>query len=348
MTTWIKNAWYMAGWASELDGDGFLSRTILGQPLVLYRCEDGSVAVLEDRCCHRHAPLSKGRREGDCLRCMYHGLKFAADGICVEAPGQETIPAAMRVRAFPAVERQTLVWVWMGEAALADPATIPSWPYLTDPAWRNLEGYIHYQADYRLIVDNLLDFSHLAYVHENSIGNAGHATEKASLERIPEGLRVTKLAPNEVAAPHYKKFGGFSGNVDRWNIYDWHVRGNLLLLEGGADEVGKGGHLGDRRTAVEFRHISALSPETETTTHYFFAQSHNFAIESSEITRQVHEAVYNAFLEDKDMIAAQQKNIARQPHAPMQATVHDAALLHIRRRIDAAITQETRAKQAAE
>ncbi len=345
---WIKNAWYVAGWASELDGDGFLSRIILGQPLVLYRCEGRQVAVLEDRCCHRAAPLSRGRREGDCLRCMYHGLKFAADGACVEIPGQQSIPPAMRVRSFPAVEQQTLVWVWMGEAALADPTAIPYWPYLTDPGWRNLEGYIHYQADYRLIADNLLDFSHLAFVHENSIGNASQATEKAQLERIPAGLRVTKLAPNEPPAPHFRKFGGFTTNVDRWNLYDWHVAGNVMLMDGGAEAVGKGGHQGPRETAVQFRHMTALTPETETTTHYFFAQSHDFAIDRPEVTQQVHDTVANAFLEDKAMIEAQQRNITRAPNRPMQAISHDAALFHVRQRIDAAITAEAGLKQAAE
>ena len=88
----LCNCWYVAGWSHDIVAGSLVSRTILGEPIVLYRKADGGVAALEDRCCHRMAPLTRGRIEGDDLRCMYHGLKFAPDGRCIEIPGQKLIP----------------------------------------------------------------------------------------------------------------------------------------------------------------------------------------------------------------------------------------------------------------
>src|SRR5215475_13117307 len=118
---WIANAWYVAAWSHELKAGQLLARTIIDQPLVLYRTGSGEIVALEDRCCHRFAPLSLGRLEGDDLRCMYHGLKFARDGRCIEIPGQKLIPQSACVRGYPVAQRGSWVWLWMGEPALADP-----------------------------------------------------------------------------------------------------------------------------------------------------------------------------------------------------------------------------------
>ena len=115
----LRNAWYMAGWDYELD-TGLFGRTIMNEPIAFFRDASGKVNAVEDRCCHRLAPLSLGRIEGDALRCMYHGLKFDAAGTCIDIPGQERIPASMKVRSFPIVEKQKLIWIWMGDPALAD------------------------------------------------------------------------------------------------------------------------------------------------------------------------------------------------------------------------------------
>jgi nitrite reductase/ring-hydroxylating ferredoxin subunit len=137
---WIRNAWYVAAWSHEVANEGLLARTIMNDPLVLYRIGNGSVVAMEDRCCHRLAPLSLGRREGDDLRCMYHGLKFGPDGRCNEIPGQTTIPAKAVVRGYPVVERGSWVWVWMGEAARADVSQIPETIATTDRDWNIQTG----------------------------------------------------------------------------------------------------------------------------------------------------------------------------------------------------------------
>lgn len=87
----LRNCWYVAAWDHEIGPEQLFQRTILGQSLLLFRTSAGNVVALDNKCCHRHAPLSLGRREGDCVRCMYHGLKFGPDGKCVEIPGQTAI-----------------------------------------------------------------------------------------------------------------------------------------------------------------------------------------------------------------------------------------------------------------
>jgi len=116
--TFLKNAWYAASWSSSLGAEP-MERTITSEFVVLYRRADGTPVALEDRCCHRALPLSLGRIEGDDIRCGYHGLRFAPTGVCVEVPGQSTIPPGAEVRSYPVVERWNTVWIWMGEAAAA-------------------------------------------------------------------------------------------------------------------------------------------------------------------------------------------------------------------------------------
>lgn len=148
------NAWYAAAWDAEVK-QALLPRTICGKHVVMYRKADGSIAALEDACWHRLVPLSKGRLEGDTVVCGYHGLKFSPQGRCTFMPSQETINPSACVRAYPAVERHRFIWLWMGDPALADPATIPDMHWNHDPAWAGDGKTIQVKCDYRLVVDNL-------------------------------------------------------------------------------------------------------------------------------------------------------------------------------------------------
>jgi phenylpropionate dioxygenase-like ring-hydroxylating dioxygenase large terminal subunit len=170
MTTFLMNSWYVAAWDYELADGKLLARTILEEPVVLYKGESGRVVALDNRCCHRGAKLSNGRMEGDDVRCMYHGLKFDPSGKCIQIPGQENIPPKLGVRSYPVVERDHLVWIWMGDADKANPGDILDFPCLRDPRWKGIPGYLHYDANYLLIVDNLSDFAHLAFVHTRTLG----------------------------------------------------------------------------------------------------------------------------------------------------------------------------------
>src|ERR1700712_489970 len=164
MADFIRNAWYAGAWSHELTTENMLARKLLSENVLFMRSSSGEVTALRDRCSHRFAPLSLGRREGDQVRCMYHGLVFNGEGKCTQEPGRKGVSPNTDIRKYPVVERYRLAWIWMGEAALADPDLIPDCHFQDDPGWASVPAYIHYKADYKLILDNLLDFSHLTFV----------------------------------------------------------------------------------------------------------------------------------------------------------------------------------------
>ena len=343
----IKNTWYVVAWDHEVGSEGFFARTIIGVPVLLMRKGDGELIAMEDRCCHRGAPLSVGRREGDCVRCAYHGLKFDSAGQCVEAPGQERIPPQARVRTFPVVQRHRWIWIWMGEPSRADPALIPDTQWLDHPDWRSLAGYIHYDVNYLLICDNLLDFSHLPFVHPTTLGGSSdYAAARAKVERLQNGVRITRWAKDTDPPPFARAVRDWDGKVDRWNIYNFTIPATLLM-DSGMAPAGQGAEEGNRDGALEFRGCQAITPETENSTHYFFAHPHNFSIDQPEVTRSIHQSVVSAFDEDRAIITAQQRNLALDPDFKMVPFGVDAALNQFRWIVNRRLEQEAREAQEA-
>ncbi|WP_162578060.1 aromatic ring-hydroxylating dioxygenase subunit alpha [Variovorax sp. PBS-H4] len=335
----LRNCWYVVAWDHEIPADGLFNRTVIGEPLLLFRRADGTIVALEDRCCHRLAPLSKGRKEGDCVRCGYHGLKFDAEGICIEVPGLDSVPPRARVRSYPVALRHAWVFVWMGDPALADQALLPDNFSCDHPGWRNVPGYLHYDTPYLLICDNLLDFSHLSYVHEKTLGGStAIAQARPVIDKIPRGLRVTRKVKDVPPPAYWARARDFGGNhVDRWFIYDFVLPGTLLMHSGGRPA---GDAEGDMRRAVELHSCQTLTPETETSTHYFFQQSHRAELGGEWLTQMIHDGLIVAFNEDRDMITAQARNIERAPEAPMLPLAMDAALVQFRRLLAQAIDAE--------
>ncbi|AOY96960.1 LysR family transcriptional regulator [Cupriavidus sp. USMAA2-4] len=343
----IRNTWYVAGWDKEVGPSELFARTIIGIPVLMYRDAQGKVVALEDRCCHRGAPLSIGRREGDCVRCLYHGLKFDTGGRCVEAPAQQRIPPQAKVRTFPVVERHRWLWIWMGDAEAADPSLIPDTHWLDDPAWRSLDGYIHYDVNYLLIADNLLDFSHLPFVHPTTLGGSeDYASVQPQVERLEDGVRITRWTLGTEAPPFARQVKQWPGKVDRWNIYNFTLPA-ILVMDSGMAPAGTGAPEGHRVDAAEFRGCQALTPETEHSTHYFFAHPHNFAIDQPEVTRSIHESVVAAFAEDRDIITAQQRSLALEPDFKMIPFSIDAALSQFRWAVARRLEDEARQRAAS-
>jgi vanillate O-demethylase monooxygenase subunit len=336
----IRNCWYVVAWEHEVPADGLFKRTVIGEPLLLMRTAAGAVVALEDRCCHRLAPLSKGRKEGDCVRCGYHGMLFDAGGACVEIPGLERVPPKARVRAYPVAVRNRWVFVWMGDAARADPALLPDNFSCDHPGWKNLPGYMHYDTPYLLICDNLLDFSHLSYVHEKTLGGStAIAHARPEIEAVARGIRVTRRVADVPAPPFYLRMRPALAGVqlDRWFVYDFLLPGTLLMHSGGQPTAGAAGGAGD---AITLHSCQTLTPETATSTHYFFQQSHPAEVGDETLTRTIFDALIGAFNEDRDMITAQAQSIAGSPGVAMLPLAMDAALLQFRRLVDEALAAE--------
>lgn len=335
----LRNGWYAALWAKDLQ-DKPLARTFLNDKVVLFRTESGRAAALEDQCCHRAAPLSLGEVVGECLQCGYHGLKFDEAGQCVEVPGQAHVPPEARVRSYPVEERWNVVWIWMGEAALADPADIPEIPWLDDPGWTTTPGYIHVATNYQFILDNLLDVTHVAYVHKNTLaGDPAEATTPTRTERLPNGVRVGRWLLDVAPPPLFAKAGGFEGKVDRWQFVTWHPPASVYLDVGCAEE-GTGAPEGDRSKGISIWSNHLITPETEESSHYMFAFARNFALGDPDMSKLLYDGTLVTFMEDADMLTALQANRKGGSLEGLIDVNADAAQLQARRMLDALIGAE--------
>jgi phenylpropionate dioxygenase-like ring-hydroxylating dioxygenase large terminal subunit len=329
----LTNCWYVAAWDEELADGSLLARTILEQPVLLYRGASGRVVALDNRCCHRGAKLSNGRREGDDIRCMYHGLKFDPTGRCIQIPGQDNVPKGLGVKSYPVVERQMLVWIWMGDPAQADPEKIVDIPYLADAAWRGKQGYLHYDANYLLIVDNLSDFAHLAFVHAKTLGGSeeyAFKTKPVAVERLEDGFRVERWHMNADCPPFHRKVVRNLDKVDRRNIGRMYVPG-VFFLESLFGPAGRGLDKGNREGAKEYRNCQFFTPETRRSTHFFWNYLHDYDLHDPAIALSLYDSMVEGFMEDKFIIEGQQQVLDADPAFEFHAIVADAPLAHFRR-----------------
>jgi phenylpropionate dioxygenase-like ring-hydroxylating dioxygenase large terminal subunit len=303
-----RNAWYMAGWDKDVPPGEVVAMTILGQPLALARDDQGAVFAMEDRCPHRAAPLSKGKCEQGGIRCWYHGVRFAADGRAVEIPGQDTIPPALKVRTFPVVERHAAIWVWMGDPALANPDQIVDFVGYRNPAWAMTPGRLDYVAPARLIHDNLLDLSHIAYVHKDTFAGgsddsaSGWLSSKVTNITLPNGVAVERA--NCGMPPNANSGLGANRSGDLWNRYEFTVPGVFILTTerypAGTIDPANMARCPGQSLLTTFT-CQAVTPLTADTACYFFAFGSNDPAKQ-DFFADLGRA---AFLEDKVMIEAQ-------------------------------------------
>lgn len=342
----LQNAWYVAAWDDEV-GREPLGRTILNQPIVLYRTAAGAPVALYDRCCHRMLPLSMGTVIGDDLRCNYHGLLYDSSGTCVRVPGQAEVPPGARVRSFPVVERWHWIWIWMGEPGLADESLIPNWTWCTDPQWKLTKGNdaapLYIKCNYQLITENLMDVTHIIYVHESTIGTeAMFDYPDIKVERLDRAVRMSRWILDRPAAPFYQWAGRFDGNVDRWLVTQTEMPCHTVN-DVGCAPVGTGARDGDRSKAIEFKVLNLPTPETERTTHYFYARVRRFAIDDREMDQAFRDKFDTVFREDRSVLEAQQRRIDGAPEAPSIDINADAAGLATRRMLRSMIEEEAAA-----
>jgi phenylpropionate dioxygenase-like ring-hydroxylating dioxygenase large terminal subunit len=292
---YVRNCWYVIAWDHEIPTDGLFTRTVLDEPILVYRTSGGELVALRDRCCHRLAPLSQGRREGDCVRCGYHGLLFDATGRCIEIPGSDSVPDKARVQRYPIALKNKWVFVWMGDPARADPALLPDNFSCDSPEWDYVPGYLHYDTPQELVCDNLLDFSHLSYVHEHTLGGStAIARARPTIEAVPRGIRVTRHIHDVPSPPYYRETRGIDYNLDRWFIYDFVLPGTLLMDSGGRPS---GQSVGDHGGGVRHHSCQTVTPETDRSTHYFFQQARHVSEGDHSIAENAYRVLCRAFEE---------------------------------------------------
>jgi vanillate O-demethylase monooxygenase subunit len=283
-----------------------LARRIAGQPLFLYRLHDGSLAALLDRCPHRFAPLSKGTRDGDKVVCGYHGLTFTPDGRCAHNPFGERIPAGATVPSFAVVERDGIAWVWAGDAAAAEPSRIPDFSFVPDTTHsRTVRGYTLMQANYAYGTDNLLDLSHIEFVHKGTFAGqgvifAGQHSVTVEGETLHSNWWMPDIAPPSVAQGVFPP----DAKVDHWLDMRWNAPASMRL------HVGVTPHGAPREAGFEVPQAHILTPADEHTTHYFWSSTRFNDLDNPAVDAMLLALFGEAFdLEDKPMIEAAYDNV---------------------------------------
>lgn len=307
----VRNAWYVAGWGHEI-ADAPVGRRICGEPIVLFRGPDGSAAALRDSCAHRGAPLSLGAVVPRGIRCNYHGVVFGPDGRCVEIPGQDVISRKARVPCFPTHEKNRMIWIWMGDPERADPAEIPDYPIHDQPQrWPTTFGMLPCKANYLLLVDNLLDATHLAYVHAGSVGGASpgvHFRAESAMQLTPNGLRLDRLMPGSPAPPVYNNCVPFAGPVDRWQEFEFKAP---AVVEQYSGAVEAGASRQDWAcTRFDMRIFHAITPVNDTASYYFYSVSNGHKVDDPSANEQIAAEIARTLVEDKTIVEAQQERLS--------------------------------------
>ena len=303
----IKNSWYVAAESHEVTNK-LRGRTICGDPVVLFRSEDGTPAALEDRCCHRHLPLSLGKRVGNAIQCGYHGLEFDASGACVSVPGQSRVPPGASVRSYPVVERYRYIWIWPGDTDKANPELIPDYHWNEDPNWVSNTGYFYVEGNHQLLVDNLLDLSHVQFVHATTLGADGVTDAPLDTQRVADRIHIDRWIMDKPPPGMFAGAGNFLGNVDRWQLITWTAPTHVVI-DAGCANAGTGARDGNRDEGITVYSNHTITPETEKSCHYFWHHARNYRLEDHKLTSFLAKAAGTAFGEDVDILAAQQHSI---------------------------------------
>ena len=338
----LKNTWYVACSLADL-GDKPLGRTICNEKMVFFRGPEGRVAAVEDFCPHRGAQMSLGKVCNGRLVCGYHGLEMGCDGKTVHMPGQR-VHAFPRVKHYAVVERYGFVWVWPGDQALADPAQMPVFEFFDNPAWAYGGGLYHVKADYRLMIDNLMDLTHETYVHATTIGQP-EIDETPCKTTIDGDLVVTQRHMENIQAPPFwqmaMKANGLdpTAKVDRWQICRFTPPSHIMI-DVGVALAGRGGFDAPAECKSYSVVVDFITPETETSHWYHWGMARNFKPDDAQLTDSIRQGQGKIFSEDLQMLELQQQNLSRWPDRKLLMLNIDAGGVQSRRVIDRWLARE--------
>jgi vanillate O-demethylase monooxygenase subunit len=319
----------------------------MGEDIVVYRKENGDPAALEDSCPHRKLPLSMGRLHGDEVECGYHGLTFDCAGACTKVPGQQRIPPSVKVKSYPVLDRFGLVWIWMGDPALASEDKLFPVEHYGEAGWTVSRGpAIDIDCDYLLITDNLLDPSHVAWVHQSSFAAKGTEDTPLSVEANDTGVIVSRWMMDQEVAPLYRPLVQFTGRCDRLQHYEVRFPSHAIIIArfapAGEGGPGKPAH---RDTFLMYSY-NFMTPVDEGVSRYYYFQIRNVHPGDAAISELMANGVRAAFLEDKAVLEACQKGLAAARTRPVDLAI-DAGPLRFRKLLDRLIAREQEEAAAA-
>lgn len=336
-----RQQWYVAGHSEDF-GRNLSSRWILGDPICFYRRRDGVLTALVDRCIHRQMPLSLGRLKGDDLECGYHGILYSYDGRALDIPSQRAVPPACRVHNYPLKESGGFVWIWMGDPERADEGLIPAHPWLDSPEWTVVRGSLHMDARAQLINENLLDLSHVSYLHPESIGTAEVASAPVSTNFEARSVRVTRLMEGIESPALFVKAMGLEGRIDREQVAEFIAPGFHIthVLAKSADPASD--------KVCRHKAVHCITPEHENSAHYIWALTRDYALGNEEVDHLWREGVPVVFRQDIAAVEAIERVLsAYAPGHPLELNIKvDAGPLRARRIIQQMVAEEAEAQTA--
>jgi phenylpropionate dioxygenase-like ring-hydroxylating dioxygenase large terminal subunit len=336
----LRNAWYVAAWERDV-GEAPYATTILGDRVAIYRGAGGTYGALADACPHRKVPLSMGCVQGDNIECGYHGLVFDSAGLCVKIPGNDRPPPGAQVHSYPIEPRYGLLWIWMGDPSLADPADIFEAEHWDDPAWGSTRGDdMTMGCNYLHITDNLLDPSHVAWVHPGSFAGDGAGETPLQITIADDGVTSWRWMTHAAPAPIYAPYLQFGGNCDRKQQYEVRYPSNALIVAFLAP-AGTGGE--DKPLHPDtfiMESFNFLTPVDESTTRYFWFQLYNVAPGDADVSYRLGASVRGAFEEDKVILEASQRGMA-ESSTPSINLRTDTGGIRFRRRLAQMIEAES-------
>lgn len=306
----LRNCWYVAGWSKDY-GQSLKAQTLLSENIVFYRQADGKPAALEDACPHRKLPLSMGKLEDDHVVCGYHGLTFDCTGNCIDSPTQRGMtPRRAVVRSYPVVDRYRLLWIWMGDPEKANPDEIFEIENFDNSDWGYTDGgSLPIECDYLWVVDNLLDPSHVAWVHVTSFAGGGTDNQPLEMEKTDRGVIVSRWIYNQPPSPYYKDLVKFAGNCDRKQHYEMCYPA-IALNKSVYTPIGTGG---PNKTVVNETYVNIsynfLTPLDDNNTQYIWFQHRNTDPDDKAISEKMNAGAVMAFNEDKEILEAVHKGM---------------------------------------
>ena len=332
-----RNQWYVAGHADDF-GRSLVSRWILGDPVCFFRKRDGSAVALADRCLHRQMPLTLGRLKGDAVECGYHGILYGDDGRARKIPSQDHVPDRCRVHRYPVKDSGGLLWIWMGEPSAADESLIPGYAWLDSPDWAVVRGTLHMKARAQLLNENLLDLSHVSFLHADTIGSDEVAGGPASTEVGGDTVRVTRPLPSVQCPPLFQRVMGLEGTIDRESVAEFVAPGfhvSHVVVSQGAEGT-------PERRVCRHNAVHCITPEFETTAHYFWLVARDYRIDEPEVGEIWQKSTPVVLTQDIDAVEAIERVLtAYEPGYPPEINLRaDAGGLQARRIIERMIADE--------
>lgn len=210
----LRNCWYLAQSGADLKPGQMVAKTLLSEPVVIGRRDDGGVFCLRNICPHRGIPLHYGSLQGCELQCCYHGWKFdTRNGSCVDIPSRppdDTLLKldAIKVKSYPCREVQGNVWVFMRGDGHVDGEVLPEVPLIPDfaaDARPQVSETMHFPCNVDHAVMGLMDPAHASYVHTSwwwRTRNLKLREVKKDYEPVPNGFRMVRYSLRQSAKPY--------------------------------------------------------------------------------------------------------------------------------------------------